>query len=259
MIRFVLNMMSADKNNAKADRINIKAFEKIAVAEEQKKKQEYETKMAILKLANRKRGILSTSMNDFVRVYEKIIAINFQESDGIKELENLTLSPISLQEMKSMIDVAGIQMTTGEVVATYLIKGGISGIIAKDSEVNVSVASMRKRQADVVASQLENVCIALEDIKQRANMISQLIAKLNILLRKSIETTETIICEKGKNRNNYSKHDKEYIITCMNLASAIKKVIDTKLLDENGEIAEQSIEAIRIGEDYLQKIGQAVK
>lgn len=254
MIRMIYNMVQADKKNAQADKINIKAFEKMAEAENKKNQQEYDTKMSLEKLANRKKGILQTSMKDFLQTYEKMMKIDFQEGEGIKELSLSSLSPAQFDEIKTMTSVAGMTMTDGQAIAAFIFKGGISGYIHKEAEINVSVASIRRKQADVVEAQTETICIALDAIKQRADRISDLLVKLNILFRKSIETTERIINEKGKNRSHYTKDNKEYLMTCMNVASTIKTIIDSKLLDEEGEITKQSLEAIVIGENYLNTI-----
>ncbi|MGH4137655.1 hypothetical protein [Clostridium sp.] len=257
MIGLIYNIIKADKNDAKSDRFNIKAFEKNVNAEENKNNQRHETDMSLIKLANRKKGILSTSMNDFIKVYEKIMTINFLESEGIKELGISVLSPTIFKEMRDMTGVAGIQMTSGQTIVTYLLSG-ISGIIAKESEMNLNTASMRNKQANVIASQSETICMALDAVKERANRISEVLAKINILFRKSIETTDNLISEKGRDRKKYTNQDKEQIMTCMNVATTIKKIIDTKLFDEDGEITLQSVEAVQIGEKYLQKINNAI-
>ena len=45
---------------------------------------------------------------------------------------------------------------------------------------------------------------------------------------------------------------------CMNLASTIKKIIDAKIVDENGEIIEKSIEVINLGEEYLKRVNSLI-
>jgi hypothetical protein len=43
-------------------------------------------------------------------------------------------------------------------------------------------------------------------------------------------------------------------MTCINIAGAIKTVIDTPLLDKDGNIAKESQEALEIGNQYLKAI-----
>lgn len=56
MIRFVINMVEADKNNLLAEKRNIQAFEKLAKAEIKVNNQQALTLAALEKLMNRKRG-----------------------------------------------------------------------------------------------------------------------------------------------------------------------------------------------------------
>lgn len=256
---FIWNMIQADKNNARADKINLKAFEKIQNAKEKQEEQEQKMYMSLEKLANRKKGILCTSIKEFIETYEKIMKIDFKDGDGIRELSITKLPPEMISDVRNMSATAiGMTMTTGQTIATYLIKGGISGIIAKEAEMNLGVANIRKRQANVIEAHSETICTALDAIIQRCDRISEILAKLNLLFMKSIKTTGEIISQKGMNRLNYTRSDKEEIMTCINIASTIKKILDTKLFDEKGEITKQSIEAIQIGDQYLNQINNVI-
>ena len=84
MIRLINNMIKADRNNERADLINIKSFNKEEESNQLIRELEEKMSLSLDKLANRKRGILITSMKDFIEIYEKIKKIEFQESDGIR-------------------------------------------------------------------------------------------------------------------------------------------------------------------------------
>lgn len=262
---FILDIIKADKYNAEADRVNIKALNKMGDAEREQREQEQKTMQALQKLANRKRGIISTSINDFISVYEQIMKINFNESDEIKSLGTSAISPAVIGEMKTMVSVAGYSLDSNQVVSTFLmgtltggLLGGVSHIIAKEAELNAAAAKARRRFADVAASQSETITVALDAIYQRAERMAKLLAQLNLLFRKSIETTSAIIDKNGSNRSNYSIKEKEYIRSCLNFADAIKKVLDAPLLDQEGNLTKKSIEVIQTGQEYLQKMNTMV-
>ena len=44
----------------------------------------------------------------------------------------------------------------------------------------------------------------------------------------------------------------------MNFADAVKKILDTPLFDENGELTIQSKEAIASGEEFLNRINSII-
>lgn len=252
---FIINMIKADKNNQRVDKVNIKAFDKIELANQKKNEQKQLMEQSLDKLANRKRGILTTSIKNFIDVYEKIMKINFEEGEGIKELTKDIKTVAEIKDMKNYIStITGNKLTTNQEIATYFLKGGISGIIKKESEMNLSVANMRRRQAQMLEAQTNTFVIISEAVIKRADKISDILAKLNLLFMKSIKYTSEIIDKKGWDRKNYTKQDKEALMNCINFASAIKNIIDSRLFDENGEIAEESEKAINIGNDYLNKI-----
>ena len=260
---FILDMIRADKYNSRADSINIKAFNKLAKTQELQREQQIKTSQSIIKLANRKKGIISTSINDFINLYERIMKVNFIETDGIREIYKLNNSVGVISEMKIMISTASQVLTERDIVNTMLVgvlklgilTGGVSNVIAKEAELNESAARIRKKQISVIESQIETINTS---IYERAERISVILAKINILFRKSIEVTSKIIDKNGADRLKYSKEEKEYIRNCMNFADAVKKILDTPLFDENGELTIQSKEAIASGEEFINKINSII-
>lgn len=253
----IRQMVSADKNNARATKINTKAFTRIATADAKVHSLEQLAEQSILKLANRKKGILQTSIKNFLELYEQIIKIDFEPGDGIKELENLSLSPTQVGELKAMTQGASLALTDGQILTSFLISG-IPGLIVKESEYNVSLAQMRNKQSLVIESEAETICTYLESISIHTNRILDLLTKLNVLFVKVIKTTQTIIENNGFNRANYSIQDKESLMTCINFASAIKNILDAKLLDTESEISQEALECIKNGNNFLQQINQLI-
>lgn len=258
MINFINNMIQSDKANARADEINIKAFNKIVSSEKKLQDQKNKTRMAIEKLANRKKGILKTSFSRFINIYEKIIKINFTEGDGIKELDTLGLNSLDIGYVKEMISFSTKELSTGQTIAAFLVKGGFSGIIRQEAEMNLSSAKVRINQARVIESQTETSIVVLNGILERADRFSDLLSKLNVLFVKSIATTTKLINEKGFDRRNYNQDDRDKIATCINVASTLKKIIDSPLLNEEGKLESKSKEVIEIGNDYINKINNKI-
>lgn len=257
-MRFINNMIQSDKNNARADKLNVKAFNKIVTSEKELSDCERKTRASIEKLSNRKRGVLSTSFPKFLEVYEKMMKINFTEGDGINELNSLSIGSVAVSEVKEMVSIASKELTTGQILSTMIVRGGISGVIRQESEMSVSEARIRSSQASLIESQIKTNCVILESIYQRAERISKLIAQLNVLFIKSLVTTREIIDKKGIERKNYTQKDRDSLAMCINIVSTLKIIIDTPLLNQNGELEEQSISAIEIGNDYINKITKLI-
>ncbi len=84
----ISNIMKADKNNEEAARITMRAFKKMEESNTKLIQANEELNESITKLANRKMGVLKTSMTKFLDLYETIMKIDFQESEGLLELKN---------------------------------------------------------------------------------------------------------------------------------------------------------------------------
>ena len=161
----------------------------------------------------------------------------------------------------SQISYASASMTDREMVTTMVVNGffwgiggGISALVKKDSQRNLDMAQARAKQARVIAEQANTVGLAYEAITERSNQITDVLTKLNLLFVKSLANTERIISERGMDKLNYSLSDRENLAVCMNLAAAVKNMIDTPLLDETGEITAKALEAIKIGQEHIQRI-----
>lgn len=230
-----------------------KAFEKRVEAEQLIYEKQCKADSSLTKVANRKRAILSTSMADFIEVYDRIIKINFKPGNGILELSKNIFVPVKISQIRNMTTTALSPMTDKEIAISYLLKG-IGGAMVDDSKRTLAMANSQMKTSNVVYSQAETLAVALDAIVERSNKIATLLAKMDLLFSRSIKTSIDIIRKNGTYRNNYNLDERKTLMTCINFADAIKKVIDTPLLDENGEIAQESLIALQTGNDYLEKL-----
>jgi len=253
----IINMLQSDKMNTEAEKRVVKALNRQSDAENKLYNQKRLTEQSLKKLVNRKKGIISTSIADFISLYERIGKINFNQSDGMSELlEGSQLSTI-VNEMQGLITVANKSLTPQQTYITFLL-GGVPGLIKKEAELNLANAKMLDSTSRVVESQAESIIVVLDSIYQVSERISKLLAQLNLLLRKSIETTSLIIEKNGRSRLNYSQQDKDCIRTLINTADAVKKIIDAPLFEKDGEISQKAREVIEIGENYLKEINMMI-
>lgn len=256
-IRGIANMIKADKMDAEAERRVVKALNRQNDAENDLYYHKRLTEQSLEKLVNRKKGIISTSITDFISLYEKIGKINFNQSDGMSELLGGSQLPVIVNEMRSMATVSNKTLTPQQTYIAFLV-GGIPGLIKKEAELNLANAKILDSSLRVAASHAESAIVVLDAIYQVFERISKLLAQLNLLLRKSIETTSLIIEKNGNSRLNYSQQDKDYIRTLINTADAVKKVIDAPLFEKDGEISQKAREVIEVGENYLEQINMMI-
>lgn len=257
--RMIYDMYQSDKMDEMALNKSVKSMNRMEEAKAAQRVKKEDAKQSMLRLGNRKRGILGSSMKRFVEVYGTIKKINFVDTDGVSEFK--FLPQVWEHETVSQISYASAPMTDGEMVATMVINGffwgiggGITALVKKDSQRNLDMARVRAKQARLITEQANTVSLAYEAIIERSDQITDVLTKLNLLFVKSLTNTERIIAERGVDKLNYSLSDRENLAVCVNLAVAVKKIIDTPLLDETGEIAAKSLEAIKIGQECIQTI-----
>lgn len=238
-----------------------RAYEKQAEANALINKKNKQADIALKKVINRKRGILLTSMKDFLSVYEKVMKINFKDSQGISELNKNLMTFDNIKSIKTMTEISVRPMNTLELVSTFLGSGGGVGLghaMVEDSKRNLSVANKQLKAAEIVYLQAENLSKIIDILIERSENISTILAKLNRLFIKSINFTNNIISNNGFDRENYTLDDRKALMTCMNIAYTIKKIIDTPLIDKEGELAKETLNAIEIGNKFLSEMEELV-
>ena len=191
--------------------------------------------------------------------HEKIIKIDFQESDEIKKLSSITLIPEEVTHIKTVTQTAIKPMSDTEIIAT-LLKGviifGIGNGIEEDSKRNLRAANAQLRMAEVAYSEAEALGTSLDTVVDRCNAFADLLARLNILFMKSINHTLSIIDKNGYSRSAYTTDDRKALMTCINIASTIKKIIDAPVITPNGELSVETAKTLEIGNNFIKQVEQ---
>ena len=85
-------------------------------------------------------------------------------------------------------------------------------------------------------------------------IITELLEKLGMLYMKSIKNISIILKNNGLDSENYSEDDINALNVSLSLTKLIYRIINTPLLDENGNIEKESIKVIQQGRDMLKQI-----
>lgn len=239
----------------KAMKKNIKAFTTMAEAED---KVERCQKNAIDKLvicAKRKNGILNCHIKMFKEQFEVIRKIEFRPGQGINELEKIDEINEQLIKCVSFPSISGKTERSGTQMLISFALFGIGGLMVKDSEMNLKLASRSVAQANAMAAQADSVCIALNGIAKHAEIITELLQKLGMMYIQSIKNITDILSKNGMNQDKYSKMDIDSINVSLTLTKLVYRIINTPLVDENGEIEKESVKVIEDGNRWLSSIG----
>ena len=260
--KFLSDVWTADKYDREARQVNYEAFTMVAAAARKLRAQYEKVESTMLKLANRKRAVMSSTLPKFVDMHEEIVRIKFDKRLSADVIGNLALRPEKLSAMNQMISVSGVQMSDSEIVGTFLFSweyGGIGGAIKKDARINLDIAQTRSDEAEVIAHNSDTARIALENIDDKAQAVTKLLTQMNALLLKSIQHTSTLVERNGFDVEHYSDADIDDIMNCCNFAVAVSDVLKAPLFDANGKLSRQVDETLSTGNEYVKKIQSAAR
>lgn len=247
------DMKKSDELNERAERKRTQAFRTISEAQADRMCEEEKMNKAILKLITRKKAILMTSIKSFIEVYGKIRQIKFNESDGIKELEQF--SPACCDEIQNQLVIIHQQSIAPASITKNMVKGflftGIGGMITAsivdDAQNQLDMARDKAKQARVIAEQQKIYSLSYQSISNRANHMTDVLTALNKLFVKSISNTEKLINEKGTDKTKYAPDHIKQIGVCLNLAKAVKDILDAPILDKKGNLSQETLKVIQNG------------
>lgn len=116
---------------------------------------------------------------------------------------------------------------------------------------NLDLAYVNQAEAMVIIEELKIANDIFEGIKNRSELFIDLLYKLNPIFVKLINQIERLVVESGTNFSEYSQSEKEKIAMSLSIAGAIKSVLDTPILTEDGNI---TVESEKIGHEIGKRI-----
>lgn len=261
--KIIYDMHKSDQLNEQAERKNHKALKRIAEARAEQALAAETMEKAVLRLTNRKNAVLTTTMDSFLNLYQRIIKINFTESEGIQELGSFTPTVVNEMQMQISIirNLPETPTITKNVVIGYLvggIVGAVTSSIVDDSKRNLEQARIQAKQAEAIATQAETIGLAYQGITERVRRMADVLTKLNILFYKGIQESEKLIEKNGTDKCKYTEEERKTLAACINMAGAVKSILDTPIIDKDGVVTQKSLEAISYGERCLQMIDSTI-
>ncbi|MBR0497154.1 MAG: hypothetical protein IJJ71_13405 [Treponema sp.] len=149
----------------------------------------------------------------------------------------------------------GLGMAGGAAVLGGLVAGpalAVMGfVIGAKASAQKDDAYANLAQARQTCEELETAGVACNGIRRRAYMFFRLLVKLDALFVPLIFSMEQAIQNHGTDFRSFSDNEKHAVAGVVSIAGAIKAVLDTPILTEDGKLTEESV---AIAEDISSKI-----
>ena len=243
------------RNDAEAMRKNAKAATKIADAESKAAYIRQQMADAITINAKRKNGILTCHFKLFFEQCEIMKKMVFlKKGKGIEELDRLGEIQSKYDNYIKLPAVSnGRILTDTQTLVSFALRG-LGGMMINESKTNLQLASRNMSQANAVSAQLDSVCIAMDAVTQHTRIVTELLEKLGMFYIKSINNIKEILKSNGVIEDNYTDNDIDAINLSFVLTKLIYRIINTPLVDNEGEIEKESLAVIREGQQLLNSI-----
>lgn len=154
----------------------------------------------------------------------------------------------------------GLGMAGGTAVLGGLVAGPALAVLgfvvgAKASK-NLDVANSNFSKAREFEEEMNTAADLCKGIRRRSDMFGRFLLRLQTIFDQLIYEMTQIISNKGTDFRNYSDVEKNCVASAMALAGAIKSVLDTPILDNDGNLTGESGLII---ESTQKKIGKIIE
>jgi len=211
--------IKAAKDNSDADAYNESSEIAIQLAKENLETALKASNTALESLGRKKLFVVDKSISGFIASFEKLKNVQPEDSAGLDELKKFCLDKQSAVELREM--------------------NGYSSEGSKASE-NLNNARNNYAEAKELAEELLTAAALCHSIRRRSYMFERLLIRLDALFFPLVYGMETIIAQKGDDWNSFSNEDKHTVAAAASIAKAIKTVLNTPILTEDGKLTDES-------------------
>ncbi len=138
----------------------------------------------------------------------------------------------------------GLGMAGGTAVLGGLVAGpalAVLGVVmgAKASK-NLDAANANLAKAKEFEEEMKTAADLCNGIRRRSAMFNRFLIRLQTVFDPMIYQMTEIIKERGTDFRNFTEDERKVVASAMSLAGAIKAVLDTPILDEDGNLTKES-------------------
>lgn len=196
---------------------------------------------AIADLKNLKIYILNHSVKSFVGIFEKVHNVELTEFTAINELKKFKIDKHSFEDLEELKEISMTErLLLGGVGGLFLGATPIMILNAAKMSANRDIAYSNLARAKEIEEKMKTDRLLCNGIRIRATMFQRLLLKLNSVFEPFVAMLERTIEEAGTDFSQYTPQQKAVVASCLSIVSAIKAVLDTPILTEDGKLTKES-------------------
>ncbi len=142
------------------------------------------------------------------------------------------------------LSVGGLGMVGGTMVLGGLVAGpalaAMGFVVGAKASANREESRANLAKASEYEEEVETVQVLCKAIRMRANMFERLLIKLDAIFEPLTESLAQIIETSGTDFSHYLEEEKAVVAANLSVAKAIKAVLDTPILTEDGNLTNES-------------------
>lgn len=148
------------------------------------------------------------------------------------------------------LGIAGGTMVLGGLVAgpALAIMGCVIGSKAAE---NLEEAKENLAEAEAFSEEMDTAITGCNGIRKRTAMFSRFLLSLNALFEPQVYALGEIIKKSGTDYRKFSEAEKNTVVLAASTAGAIKAILDTPILNEQGKLTSSSAEMVELTEKRI--------
>ena len=128
-------------------------------------------------------------------------------------------------------------------------------IVGAKASANKDRAYANYAEAEKFEEEVKTLQVLCKGIRMRADMFKRLLIKLDVIFDPMLDSLDNIIAASGNDFTAYTPEEKKTVGACLAFVKAIKAVLDTPILTNEGCLTEESESIIAPVQDVIQTHG----